>query len=423
MKKFEYILAASVLHDQAGIRGIFDKYEPLLNRAGGLEVAGTTGRKPGDGVFYFILTGGTEAFVLESLKLRGLEGAAGKNIPLVLIAHGKQNSLPAALELAAWARQRGRASQVIQLAGTDDAKGQEELEATAALVQSLSAMRKSKIGLVGKPSDWLVASNQAPEIVKASWGTTVLPIAFQRLVEAMETEQQGEKRSLPESFIRNASYRREASDEDLGKSELILRALKTLVEKEKLDGLSLRCFDLLTLNESTGCFALAQLASEGIDAGCEGDVPSIVALRWMRILSGKPAWMANPSVIRKKEGGKGNMLIAHCTVPLSLVPEYGIRSHFESGKGAAISGSLPKGPVTLVRIGGTKLDTVWAAEGWLKESPSGEGLCRTQAVIELANDDIDVLLKNPLGNHLVMALGNWVTAIDRYTDWAGLNRI
>jgi len=233
MKKFEYILAASVLHDQAGIRGIFDKYEPLLNRAGGLEVAGTTGRKPGDGVFYFILTGGTEAFVLESLKLRGLEGAAGKNIPLVLIAHGKQNSLPAALELAAWARQRGRASQVIQLAGTDDAKGQEELEATAALVQSLSAMRKSKIGLVGKPSDWLVASNQAPEIVKASWGTTVLPIAFQRLVEAMETEQQGEKRSLPESFIRNASYRREASDEDLGKSELILRALKTLVGKRK----------------------------------------------------------------------------------------------------------------------------------------------------------------------------------------------
>ena len=117
------------------------------------------------------------------------------------------------------------------------------------------------------------------------------------------------------------------------------------------------------------------------------------------------------------------MLIAHCTVPLSLVPKYGIRSHFESGKGAAISGSLPKGPVTLVRIGGTKLDTVWAAEGWLKESPSGEGLCRTQAVIELANDDIDVLLKNPLGNHLVMAIGNWVTAIDRYTDWAGLNRI
>jgi L-fucose isomerase-like protein len=117
------------------------------------------------------------------------------------------------------------------------------------------------------------------------------------------------------------------------------------------------------------------------------------------------------------------MLLAHCTVPLSLVPSYGIRSHFESGKGAALCGSLPKGPVTLLRIGGAGLYQVWAAEGVLTESPAMEGLCRTQALIELSNDDIDVLLDAPLGNHLVMAPGSWAGLIDRYIRWAGLDRV
>ncbi len=423
MKKFEYILAASALHDEAGIKAIFEKYEPLLRRAGGELVPDAAAGSAEDVAFYFILTGGTEAFVLESLRLRGLDGTAGKDKPLVLIAHGKHNSLPAALELAAWARQQGRATQVIQLASAEDSEGQAELEAAATLVQSLSGMRKSRIGLVGEPSSWLVASSQTGTSVKASWGAAMIPVAFERLVRAMETARERDEKALPKTFMDKARFRREASDEDLGKSETILRALKTLAAEEALDALSLRCFDLLSLNGSTGCYALAQLAADGIDAGCEGDVPSVLALRWMRLLSGTPAWMANPSVIRKEKGGRGSMLLAHCTVPLTLVPEYGIRSHFESGKGAALCGTLPEGPVTLVRIGGIGLDTIWAAEGRLVESPAEEGLCRTQAVIEVSNEDIDALLETPLGNHLVMAQGSWLGQIDRYAAWAGLTRV
>ncbi|MDD3980959.1 MAG: hypothetical protein PHT55_02005, partial [Spirochaetales bacterium] len=78
MKKFEYILAASALHDEAGIKAIFEKYEPLLRRAGGEHVPDAAAGSAEDVAFYFILTGGTEAFVLESLRLRGLDGTAGK---------------------------------------------------------------------------------------------------------------------------------------------------------------------------------------------------------------------------------------------------------------------------------------------------------------------------------------------------------
>ncbi len=423
MARFDYIVAASLLHDEAGIGNIFDEYEPLLRRAGGLRRSGDYRPEAEVLPFYFILTGGTEAFVLESLERLDRSQDLGRKHPLILIAHGKHNSLPAALELAAWARQQGRASQVVQLAGADDPVGRAELEEAARVANSLAGMGESRIGLVGEPSSWLVASRQSADTVEASWGARIIPIPFERLTGAMEAQRKRGGARLPDDFIRGASFRREASDEDLGKSEVILEALKTLVDDERLDALSLRCFDLLSLDGSTGCYALSRLAAEGIDAGCEGDVPSVLALRWVRLLSGNAGWMANPSVIRKGEGGWGSMLLAHCTVPLSLVPAYGIRSHFESGRGAALCGTLPKGPVTLLRIGGPKLDQVWAAEGRLKESPAEEGLCRTQAVIEVSNSDIDALLDAPLGNHLVMALGGWVGLIDRYIRWAGLSRV
>ncbi|HWP69077.1 MAG TPA: hypothetical protein VN437_07205, partial [Rectinemataceae bacterium] len=154
---------------------------------------------------------------------------------------------------------------------------------------------------------------------------------------------------------------------------------------------------------------------EGIDAGCEGDIPSIVALHWMRLLSGRAAWMANPADISLGEtGGKGRLLLAHCTVPRTLLESYGIRSHFESGLGVAVAGAFSPGPVTLARLGGISLDQAWIAEGSIEGSPSDEGLCRTQAVIKMDDADLRKLLENPLGNHLVVAFGHCKRLAQRY---------
>ncbi len=421
--EFRYILVASPLHDESGVRRIFSEFKALLARAGALSAEEKALSFDAPLPFFFILTGGTEALVLEKIQSLAVHEAAGRPKPLVLLTHGRHNSLPAALEIAAWAKQQGRASRIIQIAGPDDEAAIAEMIAAAQLADTFAGMAKSRIGAVGEPSSWLVASRQDPEVVRASWGATLVPLGFEKLVEEMESQRRVVGDALPESFIQGAARRAEASDSDLGKSETILKALRSLAVRESLDALTLRCFDLLSLDGSTGCYALGRLAEEGIDSGCEGDVPSIIALRWMRLLTGQAAWMANPSAIKKLEGGVGSMLLAHCTVPLSLVESYGIRSHFESGKGAAISGTLPEGPVTLLRIGGTRLDSVWIAEGYLRGSPHEEGLCRTQARIEMKNEDIDALFEAALGNHLVVALGSWKALASQYLDWAGLKRV
>jgi L-fucose isomerase-like protein len=124
--------------------------------------------------------------------------------------------------------------------------------------------------------------------------------------------------------------------------------LANLVGKHRLDALTVRCFDLVTDLRTSGCLALAELNDAGITAGCEGDLPSTVAMIWTRLLLGEVPWMANPVQIHPDEDV---LVLAHCTVARSLTSSYRIRSHFESGHGAAIDGALEPGPVTLGRKG------------------------------------------------------------------------
>ena len=379
--------------------------------------------------FFFILTGGTEGIVLEYLKSLPRPEPA-KPFPLVLIAHTHHNSLPAALEIAARTRQDGGSAIVIQLRSANDSAAQAPLREAIAISRAVAAMRSSRIGAVGEPSDWLIASSQGARAVAASWGAALESIDLGELKAGIEETRRRDalaKTRLSEgmsAFIEGASFRREPAPEDFYKSDTIFRALRALAEKHRLDALTLRCFDILTLDGSTGCYALSRLADEGIDAGCEGDIPSIVALRWMRLLTGKPAWMANPSEIVADEGqGRGKFLLAHCTVPRSLLASYGARSHFESGRGVAVAGKFSPCPVTLARIGGKGLDEAWVAEGWLESSPSDEGLCRTQAVISLDSGDIARFLAAPLGNHIVVGFGACAAAARRYLALEHLREI
>lgn len=421
MSYFSYAVVSSVLHDGKAVEAIFSTFEPFFSGLGGQRVKldrSITDKAKDLVPFFFILTGGTEGIVLDYLSSLPRR-VSGKSSPLILIAHPRHNSLPAALEIAARAKQDGGSAIVIQVRSPEDAAARGSLSEAIDLERIMVAMHGSRIGAVGEPSEWLVASSQKASVAASAWGATIESIPFTELQKRIEEIRKADGSELLAGrmgdFLEESAYRREPSDSDLYKSDTIYRALRQIAEEKRLDGITLRCFDLVTLDRSTGCFALSRLADEGIDAGCEGDIPSILALRWVRLLSGKAGWMANPSEIDPGEkGGKGTILLAHCTVPRSLLSGYGIRSHFESGLGLAIEGIFAPGPVTLVRIGGAALDKAWVAEGFIRESPSQEGLCRTQAVVEVDSGDLAALLEEPLGNHIIVGFGHWASLARRY---------
>lgn len=417
MAYFQYTVVASILHDEQQKRTLLGVFESALEKAGGaLESIGQEHVHPRNDrlpLFIFVLTGGTEA---EALRLIQREKMLERGEPIVLLTHPSHNSLPAALEILAKVTQDGGRGIILQ-ADTAGAFDEKALEDAVAVAQSMKAMRACRIGVVGRPSDWLVASRHGAEAVNKAWGPELVDIPFEELLDEIQKIRAAKPETdlgLPD-LREGAEFFREADEADMRKSMEILRALKSLVARHALHALTLRCFDLVLQDRSTGCLALSALADEGIDAGCEGDIPSILGLHWMRTLTGQTGWMANPSIITvQNESDSAEMLVAHCTAPRSILAGYGLRSHFESGLGVAIAGIVPVGEVTLLRIGGEKLERVWFSSAKVSASPRREGLCRTQAVISLPAEKARELLSDPLGNHLVVVRGDWTQRISAY---------
>ena len=125
--------------------------------------------------------------------------------------------------------------------------------------------------------------------------------------------------------------------------------------------------------------------------------------------------MANPA---HADASTGLLRLAHCTVARSLVTSWELRSHFESGLGVALAGNIPPGSVTLLRLGGSRLDELFLAEGEAVPAPRREDLCRTQVDVHLEPRHVARLLERPLGNHLVLVPGPFASRLRAYWDWA-----
>jgi L-fucose isomerase-like protein len=391
------------------LEAIIGPYIRSLEKIGGERWGADSSPDDGAPLFLLVATGGSERVVLD-WRARRLQGSIDE--PLWLIAHPGNNSLPAALEVLARLQQDGADGRIFYLKAPDDASGMGEIAEAAHDMRVRRDLQRARIGLVGPPSDWLVASMPDPSAIKATWGPTVVPVEMDEVMTTLDGISITDLEQHVEPLVAGAIEVREPSSDDLREVARVYLALKQIVADHRLDALTVRCFDFVVDRKTTGCFGLAQLTDEGVIAGCEGDLVSTLGLLWTHDLLGVTPWMANPAQLDPESN---TLWLAHCTVPRSLVSSYGLRSHFESGLGVGIQGKLPKGPVTLLRIGGQKLDRVWLAEGEILRSGTAENLCRTQAEIRLSSGgNVVDLLRTPLGNHLVLVPGHH---IERLQSW------
>lgn len=357
---------------------------------------------------YLVATGGTEGAVLD-LHARRQAEVPGE--PALLVAHPGNNSLPASLEVLARLHQEGAQGRIVYLRGADDEAGFAQLAEAISDLRVRGSLRAARIGMVGTPSDWLVASSPSGDIVADVWGPTVVPIDMDELKAAMRTADEAEVAERSASLRDDASSCAEPSPVDVEAVSRVTAGLSALVHERELQAVSVRCFDLVLEDGTSGCYALSELTDTGVIAGCEGDLVSTVGMLWAHLLLDEVPWMANPAHL---DEAANTLVLAHCTVPRTLVADYRLRSHFESGLGVGIQGTLPKGRVTLLRIGGAMMDELWLAEGDLVATGNAENLCRTQATVELTRGHVGELLRAPLGNHIVMVYGHHA---DRLANW------
>lgn len=347
----------------------------------------------------FIATGGVERLVVQHFERLPR--------PAIILADGMQNSLAAALEVSSWLRGRGMKSEILH------GELPTIVQRIHILYNNFKAQRflsGKRIGVIGTPSSWLVASNVDYLLAKRRWGIEYLDIPLQRIYDAFEQITDDEVGASCAAVASQALACREATPEDLIKAMRLYRAVKKVSIEEKLDALTLSCFKLIEQLDTTGCLALSLLNDEGIVAGCEGDLQSVFTLLATKALTGKGAFMANPSMINSRNN---ELILSHCTIGLKQAERYVIRNHFETEKGIGIQGMLPTGDVTIVKCGGECLDEYYLSTGTLTENTNYINMCRTQVRIRM-NTPADYFLKNPLGNHHILVQGNYEDTFNEF---------
>ncbi len=409
-RTFDFVTVGSAMHDAAALRRSVEPYLLALSGLGGREAEHDALFQHGP-MAVVVETGGTES---EILRLRALREAASPGDPLLLVTIPAHNSLPAALEALARVRQEGGRGRVVHLASPDDAPALARVSSAIDDLRVLGRLCRSRIGLVGVPSEWLVASVPAFEAVREVWGPETVNVDLAGVLEAPLVEPDDRALGLAASFAGGAAATREPRAEGVRQAATVFGALSDLVARERLDAVAVRCFDLVTRRGTSGCLALSALNDAGCVAACEGDLASAVGMLWVRELLRTASWMANPS---HADAVTGLLRLAHCTVARSLVTGWELRSHFESGLGVAIAGDLPPGPVTLLRLGGRRLDELFLAEGQAVAIPRREDLCRTQVDVQLEPAAITELLDRPLGNHLLLVPGRHAARLRGYWGW------
>lgn len=353
-------------------------------------------------IVFLILTGGSEQNVLELYSHRKKHFA---NEPVILLAHPTHNSLPAAMEILARLHQLGAKGKIVYLDDKSNKDWLDDLEKTIKHLTVYHQLKKIKVGLVGEPSDWLVASSPEMETIKNVWGPEVVKISLEELKNTIAEMKDEDVENEHFTFSKNAGEVKEPSKKEVKQVVRVYGALKHIVQKYELNAVSVRCFDLVLDLKTTGCFALSKLNDDGIIAGCEGDLVSTLGMIWANAMTDQTVWMANPAQLDEQNN---SILFAHCTVPISMIQSYKLRSHFESGLGVGIQGEFTKGKVTLLRLGGNDLDKIWISSGEILESGSAEDLCRTQVNVKLhGSAKPSDLLNTPLGNHVLLIRGSY----------------
>ena len=378
----------SLLHDKAAIESATSAFLEKLSLSP-KNVVGDDYRTYGSHALdlIYVRTGGTEGLFRELLPQ--LVQQSGK--PFYLLTSGESNSLAASLEILAFLRGQGLRGEVLH--GLPEFVSR-RIQLLAQAGEARMKLKGCRLGVIGAPSDWLIASQANRDIVNQRLGITITDIAMDELLHEIEATH-----DVQESKALLNRTRLECVANALPMALRIYAALRRIVERHQLSGFTLRCFDLLTAVQNTGCLALAKLNSEGIVAGCEGDVPALLSMAIANALLGVSGFQANPSRINPDSG---LILLAHCTIPLNMVKRYELDTHFESGIGVGIRGYMQEGPVTLFKVAGD-LSRHFAEEGMLIRNQTYPSLCRTQQIIQLRERErTRYFLNDPIGNHHIV---------------------
>ena len=343
----------------------------------------------------FIITGGSEN------QARNLLINAKR---LLILAITENNSYAAASEIKAYCNQNNINSILYNIDIEHDIENKLELYSKCNL--AFDNISKYKIGLIGKVSEWLIASDIDKKILDNKFGLQLQKISWNEFPEYS-------KYPINPDFLNHFKN----SGFNLEDSSKVYSLLQDIIKQKQIDAITVECFPLVRQHAVTACLALSKLNTNGFPAGCEGDITSITGIIIAKELTGQIPWMANLAALDDDK-----IFFAHCTIATDLVSDYKINTHFETNEGTAVQGQFNYEKVTIFRLS-NDLTKAFLSSGRIVERPEREDSCRTQIKVEIPTTDINKLKENPLGNHHLILPGDHIDLLNYFCKLTGIERI
>lgn len=191
-------------------------------------------------VLDFIGGGGTEGILLKDLdKLPQ---------PVFLLTTGANNSLAASMEILSYLRQNDIPGEIIH--GSDQFVAN-RIKTLAKILSTKNKLSHFRFARVGKPSDWLISSDVDAVMSKQINGIEIIDVSMDEFFEEIKKHEYVDNQYT--LMLKAKNY----DAKELEDALCIYGALARIADKYQLNGLTVRCFDLLDSVHSTSCVALA----------------------------------------------------------------------------------------------------------------------------------------------------------------------
>lgn len=336
--------------------------------------------------------------------------------PVVLLADGDCNSLGAALEMAAWARQRGVQVEILHGGNREVLPRLADMCHCFAVLQG---MQQRRVGVIGGTVPWLIASNVDYLLAKRRWGLEYIDIPMERLVRYSGEVAEEDMRPELSYLAMKAEDCCNASPQELLKALRVYKAVKRICEEDRLDAVTLNCPALSEQLQATGCLALSLLNNEGIPAVCDGDLQAAFTLLAAKMLTGRSGLMVTPVSIDCRYN---EVQLSYCFANIRRMERFVLQNSMTWPDKISVQGMLPLGEVTMLRCGGECLDEYWAASGKLLENIGFGQAAHSQVKVRL-NTPVDSLFKHPLGSHQILLPGDCTEMLDRFLQMNSCRKI
>jgi L-fucose isomerase-like protein len=331
-----------------------------------------------------VLTGGTSKLIDSFIN-------GGNYERLIILAHSEHNSLASAISSMNKAERKGVISFVYHCSDLNSLTCISTIDRMIKVAKTVASIIGLKVGIIANK----LVKDGIDETFESKFKAKVIIKTIDEFLKDMETIDISEVNESKEELAK--SLKIESSSPYLDNIARLYLALKKFVRDENLDAVTIDCFPFIMKTGITPCIPLAVLNRDGIIAGCEADLPSLLGLILARCVTGKSGWIANIVDVFSNK-----LYLAHCTIALDIIKNQNILPHFETGKPYALTGEYIGDIVTLISI---DRDLTMAAITVGRVIASGNlGLpsCRTQMLIEL--DYMLDLLPNvaPNNHHIVL---------------------